>query len=382
MRRTPAFVSIALAVIALAAPAYAEAPLFSEKPAVAWERSVGGPGADRISALALLPNGAVAVAGARHAGGEDEGDAWIAAIDDTGETRWSHRMGGAGDQAFTALAALEHGVAAVGEEGRVGSAIVAAFDGAGQLLWRGTDALLRGDAALSAGGALALVGAVREKSGVKGLAVGLAPASGVGRWRHTDAAENNSVYLAAGPSGADILVTGWAEMGGDIVYKRPILLRLAGGDGALRWRRALGAAGEEGAFHALAPRSDGGAVLAGLVILSTGHPQPRAMAVNADGDFVWEFRPGKRQGTAHAAVALPDGGAILGGHLVEGSRLSRRAWLARIDAEGNVMWEKTWDAAGDAAIEALALGPDGTLTAAGSRLTGERGEDGWILQLR
>lgn len=369
-----------LVPILLAAPAHGEAPLYEEEPAIAWERMVGGAGADRIAALAAMADGTVAAAGARVAEGEEDGDAWIALYDREGKERWSRSMGGDGDQAITSLTGIDGGVAAVGED--QDGPLVAAYDLDGGRRWAGADALEDDDMTLAAGGALALAGAVRDGRSARGLAVGLDPATGGARWRFADKAEGDSVFLALDAAGEDLLVTGWAETGGDIVRKRPILLRMDGTGGSLRWRRTLGPDDEEGAFHALALRADGGAILAGMIVLSTGHPQPRAMAVNADGDFVWEFRPGERQGTALAAVPLADGGALLGGYLADRPRLTRRAWLARIDATGDALWEKTFVAEGDAAIRALALSADGRLTAGGSRLAGARGEDGWIFQLR
>lgn len=373
-----------VALTLLAAPSAAlEETLFAKQPRVTWERDVGGPGGDRVAALARLGDGSFAAAGARFAGGEDEGNAWIALYAYDGALRWQQTIGGTGDQAFTAIAATGAAIVALGTDDATLRPLAAAYDADGRALWRTTDAL-DGDVALlgaaAAGPSAVLTGAARQDGRPRGVVLALDPATGDVRWRYDDEAAPPSVFLAAGPEGGGLLVTGWTEAAGDIPRKRPVLLRLDT-DGAVLWRRMLGAEGEEGAFHALSPRPGGGAVLSGTAILGTGHPVPRVMAVDGDGNFVWEYRPEDALGSALAVAALPGGGAVAAGYSLDRSGPVRRAWLAGIDAEGELLWRKAFAHEGDAAIHALAL--SGTaLVAAGSRVAGDQGEDGWIFQLR
>ncbi len=93
----------------------------------------------------------------------------------------------------------------------------------------------------------------------------------------------------------------------------------------------------------------------------------------------WERDVGGRGGDRIAP--LGDSFFAAAGYLLARPGLARNAWLVRIDSDGELIWRRSFGNEGDAAIHAL-IADKSAIAAAGSRVAGERGEDGWLLQLR
>ena len=86
----------------------------------------------------------------------------------------------------------------------------------------------------------------------------------------------------------------------------------------------------------------------------------------------------------HAAsvIALPDGGFAAAGHTNAKGAGSSDAWVVRLDAAGGVLWEKTYGGQLDDAAHSIAALPDGGFIVAGSFHSMDRNKgDGWLLRL-
>ena len=112
---------------------------------VVWRRQLGGSGDDLPSALVALPNGSMVVGGysTSSKGGNSDADAWIFRLNRQGKLIWQRRFGGSGRDWVRALAPMPGGgVAAAGatnsrKPGKT-SAWVIRLDKKGRLLWQNT----------------------------------------------------------------------------------------------------------------------------------------------------------------------------------------------------------------------------------------------------
>jgi len=112
---------------------------------------------------------------------------------------------------------------------------------------------------------------------------------------------------------------------------------LAGLDplGRLRWQRSFGSAGND-QVYGLASSSDGGAALVGR------WAEPAAIFVrkiSTTGDVEWTaaFEEPEAWTELHAIAATSDGGFV-----ASGNRDGWPGWLVRLDADGNVVWERSF----------------------------------------
>src|SRR5215469_14693191 len=111
---------------------------------------------------------------------------------------------------------------------------------------------------------------------------------------------------------------------------------------------------------AVAALPDGGLIAAGSTIgKGPGIKNACVARFDASGTVVWEKTYGGAGiSQAHYVAALPDGGfAVAGWHA------SRDAWIFRLDAEGVLLWERTF---GGTFSNHAALMPDGGLAVTGA----------------
>jgi hypothetical protein len=86
----------------------------------------------------------------------------------------------------------------------------------------------------------------------------------------------------------------------------------------------------------------------------------------------------------HAAsvIALPDGGFAAAGHTNAKGAGSWDAWVIRLDTAGGMLWERTYGGPLDDSASSIAALPDGGFIVAGSFHSRDRNKgDGWLLRL-
>jgi len=188
--------------------------------------------------------------------------------------------------------------------------------------------------------------------------------------------------IAVDPSGgvavAGTFVRAWSR--GDVpeIYVEKYL-----GDGTRSWRRRC-----EGTGRSLAVDVDA----AGRVYLGTAAAAaapgsgrlaadgaPLVQCIDARGGLQWTWEPepgageGDPSGRVVALTAVPDGGCVALGEMAglappdgpEPSLPGRDLFLARLDAEGDLLWITHFGGPGDDAAFDLAAGPDGSFLVTG-----------------
>lgn len=142
-----------------------------------------------------------------------------------------------------------------------------------------------------------------------------------------------------------------------------------GRDDGVRWQRRVPAE-NRGELAAIAALSDGGIVVAGHSVASEGAKTRIFVSrLSEEGVPIWERQlgPADREQRGRAIVALPDGGAIVAGDMLDGA--GRRAILvARLRADGTPLWERIFGGEGQDVARAISWLPNGSLVVVGSTM--------------
>ena len=152
-------------------------------------------------------------------------------------------------------------------------------------------------------------------------------------------------------------------------------------DGTKTWQTALAGAAP-GWLGAVAALPDGGAVVGGYVGSST-KGAAFVTRVNQAGKVVWTWNgPNSFYfASAYAATATPQGVAVAGFTQTNSDAKSMDGWLASLDLDGHLIWERTFGGANRDVLYGLAAVPGGGLFAAGhTQSKGAGGYDAWMVR--
>ncbi len=153
------------------------------------------------------------------------------------------------------------------------------------------------------------------------------------------------------------------------------------GVGRMLWQKAYSGAGVDEAFS-LEGTSDGGFIVVGL---TEGDISPDAFALRVDsnGNVVWQRTYGGPGWDWFTTVKqISDGGFIVAGETTSFGAGDFDAWAVRLDALGNIVWQKAYGASGTDRIFSIQPISDGSFMAAGdSNSFGAGLFDAWTLHL-
>ncbi len=109
-----------------------------------------------------------------------------------------------------------------------------------------------------------------------------------------------------------------------------------------------------------------GFLLVGNEFLPSGDENGYVAKINSQGALMWQtpIIGGEDVNKVFSAIATPDGFALFG-LTFSNSNGDSAAWVVKLDANGNVVWNKTYGNATDTAATTGALAPDGNYMVAG-----------------
>jgi len=201
-------------------------------------------------------------------------------------------------------------------------------------------------------------------------------------WRKTFGSEGveNHRGLAIAPDGGCV-ITGARNAVEEESYD--ILAIKIDAAGAIVWQYAYGGRSYDWG-HAIEATSDHGFIIAGITTAGGGTSTMMVLKINKQGRIVWQKRIPRETyyGWAIAAHEAPDGGYIIGGGTYNDSGNGMWVWVLKLDEAGNIVWQKayggeTWDD-----VWSIRPAPDGGTIAAGSTQGFGAGlYDFWILRL-
>ena len=168
----------------------------------------------------------------------------------------------------------------------------------------------------------------------------------------------------------------------------------------LAWQKALGGTGKEYA-QAVAPTSDGGYLVAGYTSSSDGDVTANhgtydywVVKLNADRTIAWQKTfGGSGDDRANSIVALADGGCVVAGYTnsndgdVTGFHGGVDYWIVKLNANGGIVWQKTYGGSGFDRATSIVSVSDGYVVAgyassSDGDVTANHGSyDYWVVKL-
>jgi hypothetical protein len=287
-------------------------------------------------------------------------DAWVAKLDKEGTKLWQKTIGGSSyDAANFITTTLEGGFVMAGFSD--GDAMVVKLDGEGNIIWQKLLGGYGGDVAHS-------VAATRDGGYVIACETGSFSGDVTGNLGGTD---------------------GW-------------VVKLDK-DGNILWQKALGGSDFD-TFYSIAESPDGGYIAAGDTRSDDGDVSGYhgvndgwVVKLDKDGNKLWQKTMGGSNADGiKSIIVTPDGGYLTAGITksndgdISGNHGEGDAWIARLDKDGNTLWQKAlggsdWETAyavastaeGSYVIAASTRSNDGDV----SGFHGGDGDDAWVVKL-
>jgi hypothetical protein len=331
----------------------------SKPPEIVWDRAYGGARID--AARRILPWGkdGFVVAGRTRSKGQGGDDVWLVFLDAEGKETGERLIGSPDFDWLTGMIATrDGGLALTGsrsdKEVTRSTGWVVRLDAKADELWRrefdagkpnGSSGLTAIDE-LPDGGFIAAGSTTARGAGQYDGWILRLDKDGKALWEKTfGGAEEDALFaVAALPDGGAVATGAYGADGQGWV------LRLDA-KGAVAWDKRFGGTGYD-VFNSIARLGQGGYAASGTT-RSKGPPGGAAWVMKIDerGEPVWErlLTPVKGA-SANSVLALADGGVLVaGGSIVEPGlgKENEKAWLARLSAEGAVLWTKVFDGPGD-----------------------------------
>jgi len=153
-------------------------------------------------------------------------------------------------------------------------------------------------------------------------------------------------------------------------------------NGIEQWNKIFGGNGNDRAY-AVQQTSDGGYVIAGWTSsYGAGSADAWLIKTDADGNMLWDKTfGGTAWEDAYSVHQTSDGGYIVAGFTYSFSAGSSDAWLIKTDADGNMLWDKTFGGIGLDVAYALQLTSDGGYILTGDTNSyGAGSSDFWLIK--
>ncbi len=307
--------------------------------AMEWDYTFGGAKDDEARAVITTADGGFAFCGWTASSGSGKNDAWIVRLNKEGQRLWEKTYGDSADDEATALAELKSGGFIVSGAKTVNGkadAWLLRLDDRGELLWE------------------------KNYGG-----------------KEFDKAES-FVVTADG----DFVVCGGTRSQGAGLLDAWIFR--VDSTGNLLWRKTFG--GEKfDRLNSIITMPEGGFAVCGQTSSSgAGSVDFWLMRLDRQGQVLWEKTfGGAKPDWGEKMIRTADGGFLLCGITESQGAGASEAWVLRLDAEGNLLWDKPFGGAREENSYAITAMRDGGYIIAGT--TGSKGagaKDGWVIKLK
>ncbi|MEE8371456.1 MAG: hypothetical protein V3R73_04845, partial [Sphingomonadales bacterium] len=360
---------------------------------LAWERIIGGPKYDFAHSIAPSGDGGFVVAGQIELESANRYEAWVFRLDAGGGVLWQKTFGGpAYDIANSVTATADGGFVVAGHTYSKGAGAgdlwVFKLDGGGKLLWEktfggaGTE-----DAsqiiALSDGG-FAVAGYTNSQPEGSGNSwvLRLDSKGGLLWEKYFEGASADPVRSIVATGDGGFALAGYTRSKGAGGYDfRVLRLDRLGG---LLWDKTFGGTEHDYAF-AIAAAADGGFAVAGQTASKgAGLNDVWVLKLDASGELLWEKTFGRADvEEAKSIVAMADGGFLVAAQALREERSGFDLWLLRLDSAGELIWEENYGGPGPELIYQIIALADGSFALAAATVEGGAGKyDAWIVKLQ
>jgi uncharacterized delta-60 repeat protein len=307
---------------------------------VQWQKTYGGTDWDEASSIQQTSDGGYIVAGYTDFWGAGRRlDFWVLKLNSRGDVVWQKTYGGRSeDRAFSIQQTSDGGYIVAGYTGSFGAGggdfWVLKLSGRGDVVWQKSYGEKREDSANS----------IRQTSDGGYIVAG---------------------YTGSFGAGLDDFWVLKLDASGDVV-----------------WQKTYGGESRDRA-RSIQQTSDGGYIVAGYTgSFGAGSYDSWVLKLDVSGDVVWQKTyGGKEWDEASSIQQTSDGGYITAGASGDFAA-GTRFWVVKLDATGDVQWQKTFGPAtpdGPAPIQQTSDG--GYIVANWNYFAGPEGWDAWVLKL-
>ncbi|MBF0318778.1 MAG: hypothetical protein HQL01_03085 [Nitrospirae bacterium] len=311
-----------------------------------WQYTYGGTGDEDIQSIKATSDGGLIVAGYTTTFGAGQYDMWIVKLSSTGAIQWQKTYGGP-------LTEYAKSIEQTPDGGYIVVGYTASFGAGAHDIW-----LLR----LNADGSV--------------------------RWQKTCGGPGlENTYAVRQASASGFIVAGQANnfnllpsSGNQDVW----LLKL-GESGNIEWQKSYGGPGIE-SVYTVENTAEGGYIFAAYSdSFNAGDLDVWIVKLNADGLILWQkAEGGSGDDQAFSISRMPDNGYVAAGDTNSFGAGGLDAWVFKINAQGEVLWQKTFGGGLDDSAHAYssAVYADGGIAIAGQTSSfGAGGSDLWVIRL-
>ncbi|QDU66178.1 hypothetical protein [Engelhardtia mirabilis] len=358
----------------LLAPALLAAPALAGQ---GWVATFGGAGFDSVEEVAATPDGAFVAVG-NTTSFDPSGDVWIARVGAGGSAAWERILGGAGaDSVQSMVPTADGGALLVGSTASFGSGgWIVKVSSAGSIAWQRTYKGTKQFNAVEHSPNGYYVAGSMDQNGVYNDACVLEiDPTGALLWQKRLAgdAEDVAACLAASDDGVLVSIQSSSGFPGSpkvdpVPFTRPWLVKLDPA-GDVLWQRVYNMSGGD-VINDIVATDDGGYVAVGEILaMAFFQGDSWTMRLDAAGDLLWDLRAGDSFSLAldqgSQVVATQDGGFVVAGSTATAGAGGEDFWLLGFDAGGTLVWNTTLGNTGFDRGQAIATAPDGDLIVGG-----------------
>jgi len=362
-----------------------------DSPVVKWDHTFGGAKDEEAKAIIATADGGLAFCGWTASSDSGKNDAWIVRLNKEGQRLWEKTYGDSAADEATALAELKSGGFIVSGAKTINGkadAWLLRLDDRGELLWEKNYGGKEFDKAesfvVTVDGDFVVCGGTRSQgAGLLDAWIFRVDSTGNLLWEKTFGGEKfdriNSIITM--PEGGFAVCGQTSSSGaGSVDFW---LMRLDS-QGQVLWEKTFGGAKPDWGEKVIRTTDGGFAFCGETQSQGAGEWDVWVLRLNNTGEILWDkIFGGAKNDWANAIVQTSDGGFLLCGITASKGLDEDEAWVLRLDAEGNLLWDKPMGGAQHENTYAITATSAGEYVFAGATSSkGAGGKDGWVIKLK
>ncbi len=276
----------------------------SEETVITWEKTFGGDKWDKANSIQQVADGGYIVAGGTSSFGVGSTDVYVFKLDENGNLIWQKIYGGSGsDLAYSIQQTTDGGYIVAGITASLGAGsydvYVLKLDKDGNLIWEKA----------YGGSAPEEAYAVQETK--------------------------DGGYIVAGRTAS------FGDTGNSAYPLNNVYVLKLDKDGNLIWQKTYGGSDNDWA-RSIQETKDGGYIIAGITGSISAGFNAYILKIDKDGNLVWDKKYGRDSGEAYAVQQTKDGGYIVAGGTASFGPGWNNVYVLKLDTNGDLIWEKAY----------------------------------------